>query len=168
MNLSINNSVNVISFEEIYLKYWDKILNNVCMKYTKDRNKAEDYCQIGFIKVYDNLHKYADKGTLEGWIGRIVRNAIIDEIRKEKNIFSYDFNYIDIETTDEEYEELYNVDMIYSVLDKLPPSYRIAFDMYYMEGLKHEEISKKLNISLSASKTNLMKAKNKIRKILNV
>jgi RNA polymerase sigma-70 factor (ECF subfamily) len=58
--------------------------------------------------------------------------------------------------------------MVYNVLDKLPHYAKQAFNMYYIEGLKHDEIAEKLNITASTSKTNLMKAKIKIRTLLNV
>lgn len=155
-------------FGEIYAKYWDKILHKVCMKYTKDRNKAEDYCQNGFLKVYNNLHKYSAQGSIEGWIARIVRNNIIDEIRRERELTCLS-GYEDVIVAEEEYQEPeYNVEMVYNVLDKLPHYAKQAFDMYYIEGLKHDEIAEKLNITASTSKTNLMKAKIKIRTLLNV
>ncbi len=52
------------------------------------------------------------------------------------------------------------------VLPQLPPSYKKAFELYYLDVLKHDEIAKKLNISPSTSKTNLMKAKRKVRELL--
>jgi RNA polymerase sigma factor (sigma-70 family) len=169
MSLTINQApVKTILFEEIYSEYWDKMLRNVCMRYTKDRNKAEDYCQNGFIKVYNNLHKYSAEGSLEGWISRIIRNNIIDEIRRERE-FTYLSSYETLlSVEDEVYEEKYNVEMIYDVLDKLPKYAKQAFDMYYNQGLKHDQIAEKLGITTSTSKTNLMKAKNKIRELLNV
>lgn len=169
MSLVINQApAKSIMFEEIYSKYWDKMLLCVCMKYTKDRNKAEDYCQNGFIKVYNKLHTYSESGSLEGWISRIIRNNIIDEIRREREITCLSSYEECLSAPDEEYEEPYNVEMIYNVLDKLPKSSRQAFDMFYMDGLKHEQIAKKLGITESTSKTNLMKAKLKIKKLLNV
>lgn len=169
MSLTINQHPTKTSlFQEIYTKYWDKMFLNVCIKYTKDRNKAEDYCQNGFIKVYNKLHTYSEPGSLEGWISRIIRNNIIDEIRKERE-FTLLPSYSEyLSTPDEEYEEQYNIEMVYNILDKLPKSAKQAFDMYYMDGLKHEQIAKKLGITESTSRTNLMKARNKIRELLNI
>ena len=53
-----------IDFEKLYSSLWGKMLNTVCRKYTIDSDKAQDYCQNGFIKVYDNISKYDGKGLV--------------------------------------------------------------------------------------------------------
>ena len=55
---------------------------------------------------------------------------------------------------------------VVKVLPKLAPAYKRAFEMYYLDGLQHNEIAEKLGITPSTSKTNLMKAKKAIKKIL--
>lgn len=160
----------VAEFNDIYSTMWDKMLNTVCMKYTKDRNKAEDFCQNGFIKVYKNLHKYDDSGSLEGWVRRVINNNILDELRKKKMDFvdgegGFDFSRLDV--GEEPYEEEgLSMSDVRKVLPQLSPAYRKAFELYYLDGLKHDEIAKKLNISTGTSKTNLMKAKRKVRELL--
>ena len=160
----------VTEFNDIYSTMWDKMLNTVCMKYTKDRNKAEDFCQNGFIKVYKNLHKYDDSGSLEGWVRRVINNNILDELRKKKMDFvdgedGFDFSRLDV--GEEPYEEEgLSMSDVRKVLPQLSPAYRKAFELYYLDGLKHDEIAKKLSISPNTSKTNLMKAKRKVRDLL--
>lgn len=154
-----------IDFSELYKNLWDKILNTTCRKYTLDINKARDYCQLGFIKVYKNLHKYNGKGTLENWVRRVVNNTILDELRREKKqiqTHDYDYDYSRIERVDEPYEET-NLNAIIKILPTLPPSYRKAFEMYYLQGMSHQEIADELNITLSTSKTNLMKGRNIVK-----
>lgn len=141
------------------------------MKYTKDRNKAEDFCQNGFIKVHKNLHKWDDTGSLEGWVRRVINNNILDELRKKKLDFvdvdgGFDFSRLD--TSEEEYEEeKFSMSDVRRILPKLSPAYRKTFELYYLDGLKHDEIAKKLGVTPSTSKTNLMKAKKKVRSLLN-
>lgn len=162
---------NEVKFQDIYSSMWGKMLNQVCMKYTKDRNKAEDFCQNGFIKVYKNLGKYDESGSLEGWVRRVINNSILDELRKEKMSFvdkgddGFDFSRLDV--GEEEYEESeFSLEDIKKVLPQLSPAYKKVFELYYLDGLKHEDIAKKLNISANTSKTNLMKAKAKIKSLL--
>ena len=161
----------VAEFQDIYSTMWDKMLNQVCMKYTKDRNKAEDFCQNGFIKVHKNLHKWDDTGSLEGWVRRVINNNILDELRKKKLDFvdvdgGFDFSRLD--TSEEEYEEeKFSMSDVRRILPKLSPAYRKTFELYYLDGLKHDEIAKKLGVTPSTSKTNLMKAKKKVRSLLN-
>lgn len=160
----------VTEFQEIYSTMWDKMLNQVCMKYTKDRDKAQDFCQNGFIKVYKNLNKYDDTGSLEAWVRRVINNSILDELRKKKLSFvdgedGFDFSRLDV--GDEEYEEGLSMDQIKKVLPKISPAYRKTIELYYIDGLKHNEIAKKLGVSPNTSKTNLMKAKAKMKELLS-
>jgi len=74
----------IIDFGELYSSLWDKMLNTVCRKYTIDPDKAQDFCQNGFIKVYNNISKYEGNGSLEGWVRRVINNNILDELRKGK------------------------------------------------------------------------------------
>ena len=159
-----------VEFQDIYSTMWDTMLNQVCMKYTKDKNKAEDFCQNGFIKVYRNLHKWDGTGSLEGWVRRVINNNILDELRKKKLDFvdgekGFDFSRLDVGEEPYEEEGLSMKD-VRKILPQLPPSYKKAFELYYLDGLKHDEIAKKLSISPNTSKTNLMKAKIKVRDLL--
>ena len=82
-----------INFKDVYTEMWDKMLYGVCMKYTNDINQAQDYCQNGFMKIYNNLDKYTSTGSLESWVKRVINNSIIDETRKQK-ITANDFRCV--------------------------------------------------------------------------
>ena len=148
------------------------MVNTVCKKYTKDQSKAEDYCQNGFIKVHKNLHKYNKTGSLEGWVRRVINNNILDELRREKMKFvdnsedGFDFSRLDTGTEEEELETGLSMSDVVKILPKLSPAYKRAFEMYYLDGLKHDEIAKILGITTGTSKSNLAKAKKAVRKIL--
>jgi len=157
-------------FNDLYNQLWDKMMNNVCRKYTKDETKAEDFCQNGFIKAYQNISKFDGKGSIDAWIARVIRNNILDELRKKKISFTNgnsDFNLDNIgDNTEETTEEKYNINDIKKVLSKVSKAYRKVFELYYFENLKHKEIAEELGISPNTSKTNLMKAKKKIKELL--
>lgn len=156
-----------LDFETIYNRYWDEMLRNVCMRYTKDENKAKDYCQNGFMKVNRKLPSYKDTGSLGGWIARVIKNNIIDEMRKKKLNYSDDPDWGRIRVdNDQPYEEKYNVDMIEKVLPELTPAYKKVFELYYFENLTHKEIANHLGVSEGTSKSNLAKAKIKVRKLI--
>lgn len=158
-------------FNDLYNQLWDKMMSSVCRKYTKDEAKAEDFCQNGFIKAYQNISKYDGKGSIEGWIARVIRNSILDELRKNKISFTNgnsDFNLDNIgDNIEEPTEEKYNINDIKKVLSKVSKAYKKVFELYYFENLKHKEIAEELGISINTSKTNLMKAKKKIKELLN-
>lgn len=161
-----------LDFDRIYSTMWNKMLNQVCMKYTNDIDKAKDFCQNGFVKVYNNLHKYQEGGSLEGWVRRVINNSILDELRKSKMKFvdgedGFDFSRLDMDDEIEIDDSELKASEIRKALPKLPPSQRKAIEMFFLDGLSHEEIANELNISLGTSKTNLMKAKDKMKNLLN-
>ena len=153
-------------FQQIYTDMWDKMLSQVCLKYTKDMSKAEDFCQNGFMKVYKSLKNYTGKGSLEGWVRRVLNNSIIDELRKKKIEYSGDEpDWGRLDKPDEEPTED-KVEMIESVLHLLSPAYKKIFELYYFSGLNHREIAAKLGSSEGASKSNLSKAKKNVIKLV--
>tara|TARA_B110000211_G_C14072841_1_gene550684 strand:- start:1229 stop:2035 length:807 start_codon:yes stop_codon:yes gene_type:complete len=159
-----------MSFEDIYETMYPKMFNQVCKKYTKDNDKAQEFCQQGFLKVWKNLDKYDGSGSLEGWVRFVIQNTVLDELRKEKMKFAdgedgFDFERLDVE--DEPYEEPdFSEEDVKNVLPQLPPAYREVFDMHYFQKMKHQDIADKLEINIGTSKSNLFKAKKKIREIL--
>lgn len=94
-------------------------------------------------------------------------NSAIDYFRRnEKHYHSLDISYIQAESgADSIIDKLSEQDII-AAIQRLPPSYRMVFNLYVIEGYKHEEISNQLNISVGTSKSNLSIARNKLRKIL--
>jgi len=162
-----------LRFDDIYSELWDKMLYSVCMKYTNDINVAQDYCQNGFMKVYNNLHTYKNTGSLEGWVRRIINNSMIDDFRKKKNqptaqtIDEPDWGRIDSGYDDEEYSEDDRMHYVKQAITNLSPSNREAFELY-LDGYKHEEIADMLGISVVASKSRVFKAKREIRKLINL
>ena len=157
-----------LTIETIYTTLWDKMLYQVCMKYTNDLSVAQDWCQNGFIKVYNNLSKYKNEGSLEGWVRRVITNSILDEKRKKTLPINYEFTWELLEEETEENRDNEIDDNIQQVLrlkDQLPPSQLQIFELV-MDGYKHKDIAKKLNIHEGTSKSNFYKAKGNIRKFL--
>lgn len=153
-------------FQQIYTDMWDKMLRQVCLKYTNDMSKAEDYCQNGFMKVHKSLKNYTGKGSIEGWVRRVLKNSIIDELRKRKVDYSGDEpDWGRLDVADEEPTED-KVEMIESVLHLLSPAYKRIFELYYFSGLNHRQIAAKLGISEGTSKSNLSKAKKNVIKLV--
>jgi RNA polymerase sigma-70 factor (ECF subfamily) len=159
------------SFEDIYNSFYDKMFNQVCRKYTKDNDKAQEYCQEGFVKVWRNFDKYDGRGSMEGWIRYVIKNTILDIIRKESKMKfddgeeGYDFERLD--TPEEQPIEMSkSMSDVRKVMNQLPPQYQKVFTLYYVDGLTHQEIAEELGISVGTSKSNLFKSKKKIQKLL--
>lgn len=160
----------MLTIEKIYSLYWDKMLYQVCTKYTNNIDEAKDLCQNGFLKVYDNLHKYNERGTLEGWIRKIIKNSILDYQRKKKLPVTLEIPWeiisdnTPIENTPIN-EGIYNMIDIIRIKDNLPDQKLKVFNMV-LDGYKHKEIADELGISEGTSKSTFHRAKWSLRKIL--
>lgn len=158
-----------IDFDKLYKQLYPTIYRNICLRYSNgDKETANDYCQLGFIKVYQKMDKFDGKGSIEGWVKRIVTNTIIDEIRKEKRtprIKDIDFTKLDF-SNDLPEEMLYSSSNITDAINTLSPMYQKVFKMFYFQDMPHQEIAEELGITEGTSKSNLFKAKAKIKSYL--
>lgn len=162
------------SQELIFRTYYGKMMG-VTMRYAKDENLAKDLVQESFIKVFEKVRVYNHQGSFEGWIRRIVVNTAIDHFRKKKKELlvldeddSYDGKY-GLQTEEDVDDGFYasiKPEMVIKALAQLSPAYKLVFNMYVVEGYSHKEIAEELDINIGTSKSNLAKAKQKLKKIL--
>ena len=156
----------------LYESFYSKMLV-VCMRYATDYNEAQDILHEGFIKVFSKLKSFKNKGSLEGWIRRIIVNSAIDYIRnKRKLIFDHKEKSIidniaadDEFTVEQEYEKKITAELIIELIQKLSPAYQTVFNLYVIEGYTHKQIAERLGISEGTSKSNLAKAKIRLREM---
>jgi len=144
------------------------LMLGVAMRYIKDKERAEDVLQDGFIKVFKNIYRFEHKGSLEGWIRRIIVNTALDQLRKYKkeqtNIELDDVSFELVQKSDA--EELLQAEVLMEIIQQLPDGYRIVFNMFAIEGYSHKEIADELNITESTSKSQYSRAKSVLRKTL--
>jgi RNA polymerase sigma-70 factor, ECF subfamily len=148
----------------IYQRYASKMLS-VCRQYVKDIHHAEDVMITAFMKVFTHLKTYEGKGNFEGWIRRIMIHECISFIRVQKKV-SYTDELEWSEPVEDEEELLWTAEELQRAIDTLPEGYKMVFNLYVLEGLKHREISELLGISEGTSKSQLSHAKNLLKKIL--
>ena len=142
---------------KIYSKYAPKMLS-VCRLYIKDVHQAEDIMITAFMKVFTHLKNFEHKGSFEGWIRRIMTNECISFIRVNKKIkFSEDENFF--EEIHNNIESQFSVEDIQFLIDNLPEGYKMIFNLYAIEGYKHQEIAAMLSISEGTSKSQLSNAR---------
>lgn len=143
--------------QKIYTQFSPKMLS-VCRQYIKDIHQAEDIMITAFMKVFTNLKNFQHKGSFEGWIRRIVVNECISFIRIHKKV-----KYIEDETFFEEsfnnIESQFSIDAIQFLIDGLPDGYKMIFNLYAVEGYKHQEIASMLGINEGTSKSQLSHAR---------
>jgi RNA polymerase sigma-70 factor (ECF subfamily) len=131
---------------------------SVCRYYVKNLQHAEEVMLNGFLKVFTNLKSFRDEGSFEGWIRRIMVRESISFLRQKKTIQFVDDDYEHVEIQDESSQQ-YDVAQLQELIDNLPEGYKMVFVMYAIEGYKHAEIAKLLNISEGTSKSQLFKAR---------
>ncbi len=145
----------------LFEQYSPKMLG-VCRQYVKDIHHAEDLMLSGFLKVFTKLHTYKGDGSFEGWIRRIIVNTCLTYLNKKNPIQLTDEEFIFNDAATESLENT-SVEDIQKLIDKLPEGYKLVFNLYAIEGYKHSEISKKLNISEGTSKSQLFKARKSLQ-----
>jgi RNA polymerase sigma factor (sigma-70 family) len=144
---------------QLYEQYAPMMLG-VCHRYVKRMEIAEEMLSNGFIKVFKNINYYEGRGSFEGWIRKIMVRECLDYIKVQKGIWISieDTPYLPDNHTDSTDVNL-NVGDLLGLIDTLPAGYRTVFNLYAIEGYKHQEIGEMLGISENTSKTQLMKAR---------
>jgi RNA polymerase sigma factor (sigma-70 family) len=157
-----------LAFKQLYNLY-SKSMYNICYRMVDRYEIAEDILQESFLDVFQNIRKFDFRVSFGAWLKRIVINNCINELKKKTVNLTYiedsDFEFGNY-THDEEIEQYYSVEKIMNALIKLPEGSKSIFSLYVLEGYDHEEIAEILNISVSTSKTQFMKAKQKIKQTL--
>lgn len=155
--------------KKIYELFSPKMYS-ICLRYTRNKMEAEDFLQEGFIKVFTKIDTFSFKGSFEGWVRRIIINTIIEEYRKKdinKNYYNIDeIVNSDILQYEDEQTEI-NGELLHQLIMELPHQYRMVFSLFVIDDYSHEEISKRLNISIGTSKSNLSRARKWLQNRIN-
>lgn len=151
----------------LYDKYAAKMLG-VCIRYFRDIDEAEDALQEGFIKIFNNIDKFRNEGSFEGWIRRIMVNTSLNYYKSNlKHYYGTDYDEVEEIVEDEKLKfDNLSVEYLLKIIQDLPEGYRLVFNLYEIEGYSHKEIAEMLGISVNTSKSQLMKAKRNLQKVL--
>ncbi len=146
--------------EKIYRMYSGKFFS-LCLKYSVNYELAKDNLQDGFIKIFQNISQYNGKGSFEGWMTRIIINTALKS-RKNLCFLTLEFDYPE-EPEIEVEEEILSMEFLSRIIEELPEHYRITFNLYSVEGYSHQDISELLGIPVGTSKSNLARARIKLK-----
>ena len=152
--------------KKLYEDYYPSMMP-LCLRYSNNREDALDILHEGFIKVFKNIAKYQAGTSLSSWIRRIMVNTAIDFYRKRtrRRTENIETAYHVSSNAPDSISQL-AAEEILEALQLLSPAYRSVFNLYVIEGYAHKEIAAILNITESTSRSNLVKARSKLRKIL--
>jgi RNA polymerase sigma factor (sigma-70 family) len=149
----------------LYQRFAAKMLT-VCMRYAINREEAEDTLHEGFIVVFNRLHQFRMDGSFEGWIRKIMLNKAIDAFRKKSPMQTV----VDIGDVSDEIAAPEDVlstigfNDLLRMVQELPPTYKMVFNLYVFEGMSHKEISDMLGTAVATSKSNLFNARALLKK----
>lgn len=147
--------------EKIYREYSGKFFT-LCLKYSGNYEQAKDNLQDGFIKIFQNISQYSGKGSFEGWMTRIIINTALKKYQNQAVYLTIDEEQM-AEPEVEIDEEMLSVDFLIKIVQELPERYRMVFNLYTMEEYSHKEIAEMLGISEGTSKSNLARARLKLK-----
>ena len=150
---------------QLYKLYYRPMFN-VSLRIVNDEMEAEDIMQESFLRAFKNIESYKGEVSFGAWLKKIVINRSLDYMKKRKVKFE-EISRKTIEVADYQME-VKEVDLqtIKKAIQNLPDGYRIVLSLYLIEGYDHEEISQILGISNSNSRTQFLRAKNKLRELL--
>ena len=149
----------------LYKKYYGTMMA-ICMRYLSHRDNALEVLNIAFMKVFKNLKSYGQKGSFEGWMKRIVYHSVLDYIKQNATYNKQTvFEACEVSVEESSVQKLYAQDLL-KLLEKLPIASRTVFNMYVMDGYKHEEIAKELNIAVGTSKWHLSEARKILKQLI--
>jgi RNA polymerase sigma-70 factor (ECF subfamily) len=152
------------SAQEKLYRLWYRYGMSICLPYTNSEEEAMEVVNDGFIKVFKNIIVFDENKKFKVWFRRILVNSAIDHFRKNKNHYNHlDTEDISITDFNDNVIDTLSVEEIMSLVQNLPPAYKMVFNLYALDGFKHHEIANMLNISIGTSKSNLAKARNKLK-----
>jgi len=163
------------AFEEIVLKYQDKIYN-LCRHMLQNAHDAEDAAQDVFVKAYQNLNRFKPEASLLTWLYRIAINTCIDFRRKpffeslfktskEGDVFAVD-QLSDLPSPERLYESKQISHAIQLALVRLSKKLRTVIVLKEIEGLSYEEIAEILEVSIGTVKSRISRAREELKELL--
>jgi RNA polymerase sigma factor (sigma-70 family) len=149
----------------VYDKYAGLMLA-ISLRYLKNQMDAEEVMLNGFVRIFQNVGQFENKGSFEGWMKRVVINEALGFLRKREPLhLAIEKDHIQLPTEATAESDLAIEDLL-NLLHELPAGYRTVFNLYAIEGYSHKEIAAMLDITEGTSKSQLSKARALLQKWL--
>lgn len=158
-----------LAFKALYDRY-ARAMFNTCLRILNHIAEAEDVLQESFTEAFKNLDGFQYRTSFGGWLKQICINRSVNQLKKRK------ISWVDIEKTEahhyideqiiDESEIALKVESVKKSIMALPDGYRAVLSLYLLEGYDHEEIAEILNVAESTSRTQYMRAKQKLLQLL--
>jgi RNA polymerase sigma factor (sigma-70 family) len=154
--------------QELLYKQFYGYAMSICLRYTRSREEAKEILNDGFLKVFTKLESFDVSRPFKTWLSRIMINTALDHYRQEvrRDVFD-DVEVAEQVSVDETVISKLSHEELVGLIQRLTPAYRLVFSLSVIDGYTHEEIAEQLNISVGASKSNLSRAREKLREMLS-
>ena len=151
----------------LYQEYYGYAMS-ISLRYASNRDEACEILNDAFMKIFTNLSKFDLGKPFKPWLRKILVNTAINHYhRKQREVRMEEMQHARNESDAEKILSGISYQEVIDLLQKLPPAYRTVFNLYVIEGYTHEEIAGMLNIAVGTSKSNLFKARQQLKLILN-
>lgn len=152
--------------QALYETYYSPLMA-VCLRYASNEDEAMDLLHESFLKIFAKIGRYKAGTALLAWMRRIAVNTAIDYYRKSVRRRTEDLDQaFHLSSSEPDVISQYSAKEILSAVQQLTPTYRAIFNLYVIEGYSHREIAEQLEITESTSRSNLVKARAKLQKII--
>ena len=146
---------------------------SIAYRYANDEQEANALTNDSFLKLFKNIHTCKLENSthmlnsFKGWFKRIIVNTCIDRYRSLHEVKQYDITtQFTLTENSENGEDKLAYKEIMAAVMNLSPAYRTVFNLHVIEGLTHDEIAEALGISAGTSKSNLSKARESLRNVI--
>ena len=153
---------------ELYTRF-SGVMLAIGIRYLSDRDAAEDLLHDVFVNVLTNFQKFTfrGEGSLKAWMKRVMVNAALDRIRRDKPLDTVDVDNVSDIIDEEPDSERIPASEILQMVAALPTGYRTVLNLYAFEGYSHREIAEQLGINEKSSSSQLSRAKSLLAKKIN-
>lgn len=156
-----------VHYQKILYEQFAPKMMGVSLRYCNSRMEAEDVLQDAFIKIFNKIKTFENRGSLEGWIRKIVVFTALKSADKRIQKFEPgNLENVNEETFDAKAISNLETAELLGILKQLPDGYQTVFNLYAIEGYSHKEIGEMLNISEVTSRTQFSRAKQNLIKLL--
>ena len=156
-----------MSQKSLYQEYYNYSMS-ISLRYASNRDEASEILNDAFMKIFINLKTFDLSKPFKPWLRKILVNTAINHYhKKQRELPVENMEHARNESDTEKILSGITYQEVIDLLRKLPPAYRTVFNLYVIEGYSHEEIAGMLNIAVGTSKSNLFKAREQLKIILN-
>jgi len=136
-----------------FVDSYSPFIYSICYRYMGNGERAKDAVQECLMQVINKIDKYEDIGRFKSWVGAVTVKKCLDQLRKEKRHNHGDLEYVPEPSENEQVTRKLEYEEVLQFINQIPDKYRVAINMFLVEGYSHKEIAEHLDITESSSRS---------------